>query len=175
MDMEPTEGKLLPQPKPISSEEVRRVFEGRGFATVANKSVSIDVYDILTPLLHILQGVQWWGEIGKLNKFLPLEITGELRCLSFSVHAAGKGQQVQIVPINTLLAILNMPKAYLEALRSYGKDSTHRAQRVEDSDYIQLENENLDTYAETLLQLLALVLPASSKEDQSKPRGDAAE
>ena len=173
--MERKVGKLPPLPKSISPEEVRLVFEGRGFTTVSEKRISADLYDILAPLLRILQCVQWWGRIGEINQFVPLELTGERAPRGLTTHSAGRGQDICTVPINTIQSVLNMPKAYLEALRHYGTDPTLRAQRVQDVGYAEVENENLDTHAETLLQLLALVLPPSSEEDESKSQGGAAE
>lgn len=112
--------RKLPHPNPISPEEIRAVFETHGFKTVGDKTVSIEVYDLLVPLLTILQNVQWWGELCRINGIQTGIVLDDPEFEGISLHAASQGQQAVIASIKTIETALNMPRSFLMACANMG-------------------------------------------------------
>ncbi len=150
--------RKLQCPKLITPEGIREKFEEAGYRTVSDKSVSIEVYDLLVPLLTILEYVQWWGEFCKINRIeTGIKADGK-EFIGVAVNAADAKQHVVIVPCNSPEAALDMPNAWFRALREYGSDVALRAERVDDTSLTGTVNEFLDSYGEILLSLLSLVI-----------------
>lgn len=146
----------------IAAEEVQELFRANGFEVTAKKVVSIDVIEIIIPLLRMLQATQFWGELCSQNgiKF-PHKLDSNI--LGFAIHAADTGQDVLVARFDTPNDVLNLPKTLYLSLRRYGEDPEIRAQRIDDADLTQIMNENLDEHGATLLHLLSLVMPSTSR------------
>ena len=147
-------------PKQIKDSEVRAVFERHGYETTSEKTISIDVYDILVPLLTISQWCQWWGQLLAANGITIGHKMDTDELLGFAVHSAAEGQQIGIVKTNTVDSVLNMLSNWIGTLRAYGQNLELRAERINDSDDSQIPNEYLDSVAPLILEIMALALPA---------------
>lgn len=161
----------LPYPNLIDSQTLHRVFEVNGYEVTPRKLVSLDLIDIMVPLLHMLQTMQFWGHLADHEQNPGFDISLEGDPVGISVHAADKGQQVGVVFWTTLRQQLNMPKNLLANLMHYGKSPESRRERLEDTEFAQLQNELLDLHGKTLCDVLFLILPSrpsppSENEDE---------
>ena len=147
-------------PKQIKDSEIRAVFERHGYKTTSKKEISIDVYEILVPLLTISQWCQWWGQLLSANRITIGQKMDTDELLGFSVHSAAEGQQIGIVKTNTVDSVLNMLSNWVGTLRAYGQNLELRRERINDSDDSQTLNEYLDSVAPLMLEIMALALPA---------------
>jgi hypothetical protein len=148
-------------PRPIKDSEIRAVFERHGYETTSKKEISIDVYDILVPLLTMSQWCQWWGQLLSANGVTIDHKMDTDELFGVSVHSASVGQKIGLVQVNTVDSVLNMLSSWVGNLRAYGQNPELRAERINDSDDSQIPNEYLDSVAPLMLEIMALALPAS--------------
>ncbi len=154
----------LQLPPQLTSETIRKVFEDHGFKITTEKVISIDVCDILTPFFTMLQHAQWWGELCEINGVKLPSLDVGFRAVS--VHAANSGQQMVTVPFTSVNDVLGMAKVWYANLRHYGIDPAIRSERIDDEDYVALENDLLDINGNTILHLLSLLLPPKPLEEE---------
>lgn len=114
----------------------------------------------------MLQWVQFWGQSCRVNA-ITTGVKFDIGFRGISVHAAQPGQTVGVVPCSSIDDVLNMPSTWFANLRRYGTDPELRQDRLEDEDYVQIENEALDLIGNTLLHLLSLLLPPSVTDEGS--------
>jgi hypothetical protein len=148
----------LPAPSEISREDVRQVLEKHGFSFVARKELSLDILDLLVPLLTMVQWAEWWGKMCELNN---LNTTYAIDCgfRAITTHAAGPGQKIGVVPVTTLKDALTMASVWLANIRAYGRNPDLRAERINDEGETLISNEWLDSVAPMVMEVLALTLP----------------
>lgn len=148
-------------PKKIEDSEIRAIFKRHGFEITSEKKISIDVCDILLPLLTICQWCQWWGQLLSASGIkLGYKLDND-NFLGLTVFSVSEGQSVGIVEVNTVDAALNMLSSWIGNLRAYGANPELRAERINDTDDSQIPNEYLDSVAPLILEIMALALPAS--------------
>ena len=158
-------------PKQIKDSEIREVFERHGYEITSEKKISIDVCDILVPLLTISQYCQWWGQLLSANGIKIGHKMATDKLLGLSVHSASTGQKIGIVEVNTVDSVLNMLSNWIGTLRAYGLNPALRAERINDSDDSQIPNEYLDSVAPLMLEIMALALPATPTSATPKSPG----
>ncbi len=157
-------GGKLPAPTEISDKEVRRVLEQHGYSFTSRKELSLDILDLLLPLLTMVQWTQWWGKACELNN-LCVGYAMNVGFRAISVHAAGRDQKVGVVPVHTLEAALSMPSVWLANLRAFGRNAELRAERINDEGEMQVSNEWLDSVAPMVMETLSLTLPPNPRPE----------
>ncbi|MCK4340559.1 MAG: hypothetical protein KAY37_02400 [Phycisphaerae bacterium] len=154
----------LPAPATITDDEIRKTFERHGYSFESGKIISIDILDVLVPLLTIVQWSQWWGKLCELNN-LKTDYAMDTGFQGITTHAANQGQKIGVVPVTTLHDALKMASVWLANIRAYGRDPSLRTERIDDEGVTQVSNEWLDSIAPILMAVLALTLPPVGLSD----------
>ncbi|MFH1108489.1 MAG: hypothetical protein V1790_04725 [Planctomycetota bacterium] len=158
-------GAKLRLPGKVPPEDVRAVLEKCGFEITSRRIASIEICDVLSDLLYLLQLVQSWGDLFRANGLDTGICVEDKELIGVSAHAASHGQHALVLPFRTPEEALNLPRAECGALHRYGSDREFRADRLSDDDDLQIVNENLDQYGPILLGLLRIAIGSDPVSD----------